>query len=205
MTLIHYSLFFQLVTGILPLIVLFNGKKKFNKGLIVFLSASVITTCILTITSILKLNNLVFFNLYQVISIVSLTFFYYESIFNKTLKYFIALFGLMSFSVLIFEISKTIFLDYSLVSRKISLVAFSIFLFFDYLISDYSNHKNSKSILLINTSLFVYNSSSFLFFIYISALMINNLWYIHNFIEGLSKLLIAYAFWKLPKTSSSQH
>jgi hypothetical protein len=30
-------------------------------------------------------------------------------------------------------------------------------------------------------------------------LFTSNLWFIHNFIEGSSKLLIAYAFWKLPK------
>jgi hypothetical protein len=76
---------------------------------------------------------------------------------------------------------------------------FAIVYFFDFVIDN--SKKKSEILILVNTALFIYYSFSFLFNIYIDELMKNNLWFIHNFIEGSSKLLIAYAFWKQPKTA----
>jgi hypothetical protein len=72
----------------------------------------------------------------------------------------------------------------------------------DYLNSESQRNPQSFSYLIVNASIFIYNSFSFLFFLYITILMGNDLWYFHNIIEGISKLIIAYAFWKLPKSDN---
>jgi hypothetical protein len=57
---------------------------------------------------------------------------------------------------------------------------------------------------LFNASIFIYHTAAFSLFNYFSSFMTSYLWYFHNFIEGSSKLLIAYAFWKLSNETNLQ-
>jgi hypothetical protein len=107
--------------------------------------------------------------------------------------------GSLCLVILFFELSQTSFIEYSLVYRTIGFILFSVIFFIDYLNSESQRNLQSFPNLIVNSSIFIYNSFSFLFFLYITILMGNDLWYIHNIIEGISKLIIAYAFWKLPK------
>ena len=58
-----------------------------------------------------------------------------------------------------------------------------------------------KSVSIINASLLFYFSFSFIFLSLLWKLINYQIWEIHNIIESTSKLIITYAFWKLPKTS----
>jgi hypothetical protein len=199
---IYYTLIFQLITGLLPLMILYFQKKKFNIEFLVYLGSSVIATFIFFILFKQRVNNLLIFNGYQIFSITCLSIFYYN-ICNKSLtKKLILLIGSFCLFILFYELSQTSFIEYSLVYRTIGFILFSVIFFIDYLNSERQRNLQSFSYLIVNSSIFIYNSFSFLFFLYITILMVNDFWYFHNIIEGISKLIIAYAFWKLPKSDN---
>jgi hypothetical protein len=184
--------------------ILFFQKKKFNIEFLVYLGSSVITTFLFFILFKQKVNNLLIFNGYQIFSITCLSIFYCN-ICNKSLtKNLILSIGSLCLVILFFELSQTSFIEYSLVYRTIGFILFSVIFFIDYLNSESQRNPQSFSYLIVNASIFIYNSFSFLFFLYITILMGNDLWYIHNIIEGISKLIIAYAFWKLPNQAYFQ-
>lgn len=191
------SRLFQIAAGALPLI--FFASRKIHLSLKVLLISSFVSSILLFITGRFHINNLLIFNTYQVFSILSLSSLYFNITQNKLLKRIDFLLALITSFVLIFELTTTDFLEYSIVIEKICFVMFAIVYFFDFVIDN--SKKKSEILILVNTALFIYYSFSFLFNIYIDELMKNNLWFIHNFIEGSSKLLIAYAFWKQPKTA----
>lgn len=191
------SRLFQIAAGALPLI--FFASRKIDLSLKVLLIASFVSSILLFITGRFHINNLLIFNAYHVFSILSLSSLYYNITKNKLLKRIDFLLALITSFILIFELTTTDFLEYSIVIEKICFVTFAIVYFLDFFIDN--SKKKSEILILVNTALFIYYSFSFLFNIYIDDLMKNNLWFIHNFIEGSSKLLIAYAFWKQPKTA----
>lgn len=191
------------MAGSLPLIILFKKRIKFNIEFIVFLTSSISATLIFSITSHYKVNDLIIFNSYQVFSIICLTIFYSKIISFNILKKIIIVLGIICLFVLIYELSETSYIEYSLTFENICFFLFSIFFLIDYLIKEGQNTDLSKCYLLVNTSIFIYNAFSYLLFFYINELMQKDLWFVHNILEGLSKLLIAYAFWKLPRTSIS--
>jgi hypothetical protein len=81
-------------------------------------------------------------------------------------------------------------------------ILWSLIFFFEFIISKNNIRSNFiNTNLYVNAAILFYNGSSLFLFHYLFVILSNNVWYIHNFIEGSSKLLIAYAFWKLPKTS----
>lgn len=196
---LYYTLIFQLITGLLPLMILFFQKKKFNIEFLVYLGSSVIATFIFFILFKYKVNNLLIFNGYQIVSITCLSIFYYNICKKSLTKKLILSIGSLCLIISFFELSQTSYIEYSLVYRTIGFILFSVIFYIDYLNSESQRNLQSFSYLIVNSSIFIYNSFSFLFFLYITILMGNDLWYFHNIIEGISKLIIAYAFWKLPK------
>jgi hypothetical protein len=81
---------------------------------------------------------------------------------------------------------------------EISLV---LFLLFDQLKNDeYS--KNESQLTGFSIYFISYKTSVFLLMYYISKIIKADLWYLHNFIEGSFKLLIAFSFWNIPKKTT---
>jgi hypothetical protein len=194
-----YSIIFQLVAGIMPLVLIYKKKYTKNKEFTIFLASSAITTLILFVTGLLKMNNLIVFNLYQAIAISSLSFYYFKITTRKNLKYFSLILGILCFSAFLLELSKTSFIEKTLVYKNICFILLTIVFFIDYLgLEKYKDE--SKTYLIISSSIFLYNSFNYLLVFNITELMKQDLWFVHNILEGLSKLLIAYAFWKLPRT-----
>lgn len=195
----YYSLLFQLAAGSIPLVVLILKQHLFRIEFVIYLISSFLATLVFVITSRLKINDLLVFNLYQAISVITISIFYYNILISRNLKYvvlFFSFFWLLAFSL---ELSKTSFIEYSLNLKNITFLFFSIIYF-----SDVINHKKrndmlSNTYILIVSSFFTYNCFSFLLIFKITQLMINDLWYLHNVFEGLYKLAIAYSFWKIPK------
>ena len=60
---------------------------------------------------------------------------------------------------------------------------------------------NFNAYLLINLAILIYNSFKLFLSFEVDIFLLNNFWNYHNFIEGTSKLVIAYAILKLPKRS----
>ncbi len=199
MTVTYLSVYFQLLTGIIPLFISLR-RVYLHPSLLLFLAFSVLSTIVLLITSYNGINNHVFHNFYLLISFLLLSKFYYD-IGQTMLKAVIIFSTLILFTVSTFEFFDYYFLPNSFKIINLSYITWSIFFFIQSLEKDKVGKHNSNDYHIINTSIFLYNTSSFILIFYIMNLMNNNLWYIHNFIEGSSKLLIAYAFWKLPKTS----
>lgn len=190
------------MAGIMPLVLIYKKKYTKNIEFTIFLASSAITTLILFVTGLLKINNLIVFNLYQAIAISSLSFYYFRITTRKNLKYFSLILGILCFSAFLLELSKTSFIEKTLVYKNICFILFTIIFFIDYL--GLEKYKvESKTYLIISSSIFIYNSFNYLLVFNITELMKQDLWFVHNILEGLSKLLIAYAFWKLPRTSIS--
>jgi hypothetical protein len=195
------TLFFQLFTGILPLAVLFLGKRKFSTEFVLLLLASVIATASILYFTINNISNALIFDSYHICSIILLTLFYLKNIRSKAICIVIVCLGIICLLTYSLEI---IFLrnpHYGLVLYNLSFIIIPILYYVSLLIDNQS--EMNDSFILINTVNFIYNSTSFFLFYFLVSLTKNDLWYIHNIIEGLSKLIIAYAFWKLPRQTNS--
>lgn len=79
------------------------------------------------------------------------------------------------------------------------LTFFSILFFIDNL--NKSSSHLSKPYFIINTTFCIYYSFSFFMSFEIQTMMANQYWIIHNVVEACSKLVIAYAILKIPKTT----
>jgi len=190
------SRIFQILAGIIPLF--FLSKRKINLELKLLVVISLICSILLFITGRLHLRNVFIFNTYQFFNVFLLSIFYYNIIDYKPFKkivFVIAFLMLTLFSIESVQINN---LNYFLKLEKICFVFYALLYFINYLISEEKIY-NFNFISQVNTAFLIYYSFSFLFNVYIDELMIADLWFIHNFIEALSTLVIAYAFWKLPK------
>jgi hypothetical protein len=193
------SLIFQLAAGSLPLAVLFVGKRKLNLEFLLFLSISFSLTLAIIITKISGFSNAIIFDSWLVCSIILLTIFYSRVIVFKPFTIAVIIIGGISLSTTFWELMVFGYPNKALIIENISFILIPILMYISFL--RYQNHSKGNSLILINTSIFVYKTTTFLLFYFLVTLMKNNAWYIHNFIEGSSKLLIAYALWKLPKTA----
>lgn len=189
------------MAGILPLAVLLFGKRKFSKPFVLLLSVSVIATIMILFTNFQKIQNAIVFDLYQICLIVLLTFFYFQNILSKPLSFVTIVLGTISLLSSTIELISSGYLQMSLVIENLSFIIIPILMYLS--VINESNSSISKSLILINSTLFFYKTTTFLLFFFSTDLLKNNLWYIHNFIEGFSKLLIAYALWKLPKPTQT--
>jgi hypothetical protein len=197
----YISLCFQLLAGLLPIIFYLNKLGKENLELLILFCASFIATLSILFTYQFKINNHYIFNAYVIIEFCCISVFYsklFKLKYSKLIKLLIIPFLFLFF----FEIYQNDVIILGSKLTSLTYIIYSISFFIKYLnISRRSNeYKFSQA---INASLFIYNCSAFILIFYIMKLMNSNLWYVHNFIEGSSKLLIAYALWKLPKTAHS--
>ncbi|MEN9972866.1 MAG: hypothetical protein RIS20_1213 [Bacteroidota bacterium] len=195
------SLIFQLVAGFLPLVVFLIKKNKFNIEFTFFLTISFLATCAILTTSILNLPNVIIFNSYQVISTLCINIFYYRVLNKKSFSRIVLVISVLEFISYGSEFLIFGDIDKSILVEVIGTICCSILLFVFML--NLRNSTNYQTISLVNFSIFIYKISSFLLFCFLVTLMVKDIWYVHNFIEGSSKLLIAYALWKLPKTAHS--
>lgn len=186
------------MTGLIPLVFIF--KRKVNIELIIYLSLSIVASAIIFYTSRFRINNHWVFNSYIFISYWMLFIFYLKLVKGKFQSQILKLSSIIFAIIFSWELSKTSNLTSSLVAWNLSFLIWSILYFLTVTLNQETD-KRSLTYNYFNLSIFIYNCSCLLLFYYIDFIMVNKLWYIHNFIEGSSKLLIAYAFWKLPKTS----
>lgn len=190
------SLVFQFVAGSLPLIFLIN-RVKFNISFTYYLLFSVIATIVLSITSFYQINNLSIINTYLFLSFLSLIA-YYNSLKIKYLNWINLLFLIVFVSLFFFEIFHSGFAQKSInVMSLFSIIWSQYFLVYSLKTKNHIDFKTTHE--FISFSILFYNCSSFLFYFKIIDLAKHDLWFIHNYIEGISKLIIAYSFWKLPK------
>lgn len=189
------------MAGVLPLVFFFQKRKRFNVEFIIFLIVSFIATLIIFITSILKITNAIIFDGFQISSIFLLSIFYFRNIEFKFFSIIVICFGVIEFVFYMFELIILGYPEKSLIIENVGTICCSILLFISLLKNKYS--PKNWTISIINYSIFMYKVTSFLLFYYCMILMVKDIWYVHNFIEGSSKLLIAYALWKLPKTAHS--
>lgn len=193
------SLFFQLLAGILPIIFFLIRAPKNSYELLVLLFCSVIATILTMYTSLCRINNHFIFNSYLLIEFSCICVFYSKAI--KSKYSFLFLYAIVPFLIFsIFELYQNGTIIFGVKISSLFYIGFSVIYFLKYLFDSEQEHKYNFTY-IINASFFIYNCSAFILIFYIMKLMTNNLWFIHNFIEGSSKLLIAYAFWKLPKTA----
>ncbi len=197
--LFNFSLIFQMAAEFLPLVFLFFLKKQINKSLKIFLISSFISSFLLYLTGVFQINNLIIFNAYQGITICTLSIFYFSILKSHLFKIIIVIIFSICFFTLIWELTKTSYLVSTLVVESFCYIIFALLFYIDYINSSKVNNQ-AKSYILINTSIFIYNCFSVLNNLEIEKLMITNYWFIHNLIDGLLKLLIAIAIWKMPKT-----
>jgi len=194
------SLFFQIIASAIPLIVLAYKRTTFNSYLALVLFLSFVVIILQTITHLYKINNHILFNFYVFSSFI-LHFLFYVKNLKKTFKLLASIPFPIFIGFSLFEIFKHELLTISFQITNFSLIYWS-FLFFISLLKDDSPISNKTTLQIVNISIFVYNSGSYILYLSIFSLMLNKYWFIHNIFEGCSKLLIAYAFWKLPKSDN---
>lgn len=196
------STFFQLVAGFLPLVILAFRKFNFNREFILYLFISFLSTSLLIITTFFGIKNHIIFNIYVISSFLFVSKFFCN-LFNELLiKVLLIISTLVFTAYCIYELLRSSAIIHSFQFLNVFCIIFS-FTYFVSLINSKSKMVSNfdiTTIIVLSSIVIYYSSTSILLFFMISFIE-NKIWYIHNFIEGSSKLLIAYAFWKLPKTS----
>ena len=193
------SLIFQIVTGTLPILFVIFLKRNLRIEFVILFSASVITTLILYITAMLGIKNLVFWNLYASIEVICMAIFYYHLLDSQKAKITVIVIASICVSSIIWELSY-----FELVNKTLSIIMLGNLLYTILFFIENLGKKatpNLNAYLLINSVLCIYNSFTFFLSFEVDIFLLNNFWNYHNFIEGTSKLVIAYAILKLPKRS----
>ncbi len=197
----RFTFYIQIIIGLIPLFVLLFQRKKFNLEVVILLTLSVLATILLLLFSVLFHNNHAVFNAYAISEFVCLTIYFYRIISNKYLRKLILGMAVVLGGIFIWEMNKTSSLEVSLITQ----IAYKIILcLLFYVASLQSNNISSsmhKTQVYYTLTVFLYSSFSLVFFFFIDQLMLTGAWFIHNIVENLTKLFIAYAFWKLPKTT----
>lgn len=195
------TFFIQIISGFLPLVVLLFHRKKFNVEIVILLTLSVLATVLLLVFALLFHNNHAVFNSYVISEHVCLTVYFYRIIRDKYLRKLILGMAVILGGIFIWEMNKSSLLDVSLLMQ----IAYNIILCVLFFIASLQSNSIPSSMYKTQEkyvlTLFLYSSFSLIFFFYINELMLSRAWFIHNIVESLSKLFIAYAFWKLPKTT----
>lgn len=163
--------------------------------LFIHLFFSFLSTLLIFITYLYKLENLVIFNSYILLASFLLPILYFKIVKNQIIKYSVLIFSIINLTIILIELTKTSFLEISLISENLLEILLCFLFYFDYLLTKKQTNAQ-KTFLWINTAFFIYNFFSFLFNLFIVELMTSNFWYFHNFIEGSSKLLITISLWK---------
>lgn len=182
----------------MPIAFLFIFKKKFYLSLVLFLSISTISTLGIILTTIWGVNNHLILKLYFFSSFICLMYYFKQLLLSKKLipLIFTTIFIITFFAENILK---------GKIYWSLQLINFSVVFCCVMLKIKETKEDNflniNHSVILINSSILVYYSFSFLLFFVMMELISNQLWVIHNIVESTSKLVIAYAFWKLPKTS----
>ncbi|MEN9302978.1 MAG: hypothetical protein RL264_1407 [Bacteroidota bacterium] len=195
----NLSLFFQLLAGSLPIAFFIFKKSNNNQTLQAIIILSFLTNLLQVTTHFWRINNKWSFILYLILGYILYSFYFFSILKNKSANLFLVLIPLF---LVFFSIE---YLGYNQFSNCVLFFIFiqllgSLLYFISNIQSEMNLSKNNFHD-LINGSIFIYATSTLFLFLILYFLMENHLWYIHNFIEGISKLIIAYAFWKLPKTS----
>jgi hypothetical protein len=197
----RFTFYSQIITGLIPIGVLLYKRKKFNLEIICLLIFSVLSTIFLLVFERLFHNNHAVFNAYAISELVCLTIYFYRIISNSYIRKLILGMAVILGGIFMWEMNRTSSLEVSWLTQ----IAYNIILcvlFFIASLQSYtvpsSMHKTQEKFVL---TLFLYSSFSLIFFSFLDELMITGVWFLHNIVESLTKLFIAYAFWKLPKTT----
>lgn len=193
------SLIFQIVTGSLPILFVIFLKRNLRIEFVILFSASVITTLILYITAMLGIKNLVFWNLYASIEVICMAIFYYHLLDSQKAKITVIVIASICVSSIIWELSYFELVNKTLPIIMLGNLLYTILFFIENLGKKATPNLNAY--LLINSVLCIYNSFTFFMSFEVDIFLLNNFWNYHNFIEGTSKLVIAYAILKLSKRS----
>ena len=181
----------------MPVVVFFYKKAWRHFEILIYLMSSVLATCIIIYTRINELNNHWVHNTFIIISFASIGIFYLKR--KVVLLNFLVLIGSIVF-VFILAIEQK---GNSLLINSFQFVNFIFIIwslvYFVLLTNNKSSKFDSNFLQTLNFSILFYNCSSFLLFNFLQELVKNEMWFIHNIIESVSKLIIAYSFWKLQK------
>jgi hypothetical protein len=188
-----------LIAGFIPLVVLWVRKVKADSALVGSIILSFVISLILFIIGYFSLNNHFFFNTYAIGSVILFGIFYYRSIENKKMKYFIIATTILCVLIFFFELIRTDNITVTIKFENVFYIIWSLLFFIDFLLKSNFTDAKSKSTLIIIAAIFFYNCTSFILLNHIDLFLSKNVWVLHNFSESACKLMIAYAFWKLPK------
>jgi hypothetical protein len=194
------SVILQFVTGVLPLLFLVIYKKKLRVEFVILLLASAITTLILLFTASFGIKNWFFFNFYNAIYLTCITIFYFLLLRSSPFRKYVLILSFLCGAVLIYDLTYLDLINLTLPALFFSTTTFTVFYFIDNL-GKKSKSQTSKAYFIINTSLCMYSSFSFFMSLELETMLANQYWIIHNVVEASSKLVIAYAILKIPKTT----
>ena len=201
MALVYFSAYFQLIAGTLPLFFIKKSNQS-NKIIFYYLLSSCLSTIISLITAYMHINNHMINNIYLMVSFLFLALFYLLNGGNL-LRILVLVGSGLFYSICFFELFKSSLLFNGFKAANLVYIIWSLTFFIQSILNK-SNSIHPKTYVLFNASIFIYHTAAFFLFKYFSTLFTSNLWFIHNFIEGSSKLLIAYAFWKLSNETNLQ-
>ena len=195
------AILFQLLAGFLPIIFFFRNFSTQYLEVFILLLSSFISTCIGLYAFLFVINNQALFNYYLIIEVTCLSVFFYKITKTKHSFIFLIIYLIFLYTWLNEYLQKDV-LFFCAKFSSIIYIFYSIF-YFTQSLKKSSVDYNYRFKQLFSLAILFYNCAAFFLIYFLMDFTKLNLWYVHNFIEGSSKLLIAYALWKLPKTAHS--
>lgn len=198
-----FSILIQICVGFLPIVFVIYSSDLKKHGFI--LSLLIISFLSDLLNSISDLNAEIIWNSYNFFEFTLLALIHNK--YNNSFWYKL----LLIVSSVIFSIQYAVeFNILNTMNKSLSLsvifyIIWSLVGSMFYLKNTQAYKSENSEYLYFNAAMLIYFSSSLIFFNIIPFLTCNdgNIWIIHNVVESISKLIIAYAFWKLPSRSIS--
>lgn len=191
------SLIIHLCLGIVPIALIFYLRLQKQYILILLL---LIFSLVFDLWSIYYSSTKYIWNIYNIFEFALLALI--NNKYTNSSRYkFLLIASTVAFSIqYICEFSWQNTMNQTLLLSISLYIVWSLFGSIHYLKSTQTYKSENSVYIYFNAAMLIYYSSSLIFFNILPYLTCqnSNIWIIHNVIESSSKLIITYAFWKLP-------
>lgn len=201
----YYAVLWVDLLPILFYFILRKNKNKVTHLLVLYLIFSAFTQWSTYILASNGLSPILLTNLYILILFFTLLPIFSNQLRSRLSNYIFYATGLFFLSMYVIEFNLEILMQKTLISSSIIYLLWSILGLVSILKTHDINHKINSTLTIFNIAILFYFSGSIILFFIFDMLNSNNyhIWTVHNIVEIISKLIITYAFWKLPSKSIS--
>lgn len=204
----NFILYAVLWVDLLPILfylILRKNKNKESHLLLLYPLFSAITQWGTYFFATTGISPIFLTNLYILILFLTLFTIFKRQLRSRLSDYIFYATGLFFLAMYVIDFKLEILMQKTLISSSIIYVLWSILGLVSILKTNEIKHQLNSTSTFFNIAILFYFSGSVILFFIFDMLNSSNyhIWTVHNILEIISKLIITYAFWKLPSKSIS--